>query len=181
MRLIKVTYRAVFEQPQGKLNPMGCKLPGPCPVEVYGGGQNWQVREIATSARRLCAKLGTFTSHERACNSLAEVFAHQTEPWQTWGTPPPERIGERTSERMLEPWEIAELSTSSGRKTFWKQAEDFTHILHAPTMDPGAKVPPAACGAKVRADCFINNKANVEPTCRKCAEVWRQHYQEKQA
>ena len=65
------------------------------------------------------------------------------------------------------------------KKSRGKSPRTFTHILHAPSIPPDAKVPPAACGAKVSAKAFINNKANVERTCEGCAQVWREHYKGK--
>jgi hypothetical protein len=57
--------------------------------------------------------------------------------------------------------------------------EDRTHIIHAPSIPPGARVPPAACGASVNAKCFISTKANIEPTCRGCKQVWEREYKGK--
>jgi len=171
MRAIKVTFRAVFEFPIGKLNPMGLHIPGHQPVEIFGGGERWQVREIATARRQVYAKLGKFMSVEHAKREVQAVFQQFREPWKPWGKPPDSPV-----EIMLTPYELADLAHG----TFgWIQDEDRTHIIHAPSIPPGAKVPPAACGASVNAKCFISTKANLEPSCRECAEVWRREYQGK--
>jgi hypothetical protein len=167
MRAIKVTYRAVFEQPIGKLNPMGARLPGPVSIEIFGSGERWQAREIAGGILTRLGKLGP-TSY--AQSEVAAVFERQTQAWQMWGTPPGE-----TAERMLTPEELADI----GGKVFFKQAEDYTHIIHAQSIPPGARIPPAACGAQVNAKCFISTKANVEPSCKGCAEVWKREYRNK--
>ena len=177
MRNIKVTYRAVFEQPIGVLNPMNLKLPGPCPVEVFGAADRWRVREIATVERRVYEKLGAFPSADAAKVVCQEAFQRQTELWQMWGTPPTE-VGPAKTERLIV---RAEVQIMTDGRVLWREPEDYTHILHAPTIDPKAKVPPAACGAKVPANRFISTKANLEPTCTECAEVWRVHYKDKTA
>ena len=87
-----------------------------------------------------------------------------------WGTPPGE-----AQERILTPEEVSVLDG----KLFFKQAEDYTHIIHAQTIPPGARIPPAACGVQVNTKCFISTKANVEPSCKACAEVWEREYRNK--
>lgn len=172
MRQIKVTYRAVFEQPIGPLNPMGMKIPGPQPVELFGKNENWQAREITTAHRHIFKKLGKFVSLAHAKNEVALAFKTKLQDWQIWGIPPEPASN---TERMLLPEEI-HICTEG---VYWLQAEDFTHILHAPTIPPGAKIPPAACGQQVNTKCFISTKANIEPTCKACAEVWRKEYKGK--
>ena len=178
MRTIKVTYRAIFEQPIGPLNSMGVKLPGIFPVEIFGTGEKWQAREIASPNRHVYAKLDKFASLHHGMTVVEQSFERQIEPWQMWGTPPSEehhgaQIG---VERLLLPDEVCDLGNG---KMGWRQAEDYTHIIHAPTIPDGARIPPAACGAKVKADCFISTKANVEPTCKECVKVWRREYKGK--
>lgn len=179
MRTIRVTYRAVFQQPIGELNPMGVKLPGDFPVELFQVGAKWQAREIASARRQVYEKLGKFASLENARTVLKQNFERCTEPWQIWGIPPMETTAQRDQigiERMLLPDEICSLGDG---KFGWYGPEDRTHIIHAPTIPSGARIPPAACGVKVNAKCFIDNRANVEPTCKGCAEVWRREYQNK--
>jgi hypothetical protein len=178
MRAIKVTYRAVFQQPQGpELNPMGLKLPGPFPVELFSRGEQWLAREIASPRRVTYDKLGKFVSLAAAKLAMKEVFEKQIADWQIWGVPPfgTQKDGQYT-ERMLTPYDIADLGNG---KFGWIDDEDRTHMLHGPLIDPKLKVPNAACGAQVNAKCFISTKANVEPSCRPCAEVWRKEYKNK--
>jgi hypothetical protein len=178
MRSIKVTYRAVFQQPIGALNPMGAKLPGAFPVEIFQRGASWLAREIQSPRRNVYEKLlGKFASLEHAKAEVCRSFEKQMQDWQIWGTPPqdgPALSDALSIERMLTPDEICDLGNS---QFGWIQAEDRTHILHGPLIDPKLKVPNAACGAQVNAKCFISTKANVEPTCKVCAEVWRKEYQ----
>jgi len=175
MRAIKVTYRAVFQQPIGKLNPMELKVPGEIPVEVFRTGNTWQARDVSRIANAF-TRLGKFFSADIAKSEVAAAFKHQLQDWQAWGIVPAAK-GTLTEERMLSPDEIV---IDDKGKAFFKQAEDYTHIIHAPTIPPGARIPPAACGAQVNANCFISTKANVEPTCKACAEVWRREYAGKQ-
>jgi len=174
MKNLRVTFRAIFEQPIGKLNPMGCNLPGPQPVEIFGQGEKWQAREIASPARVVYAKLGRFMSLDHAKREIEACFRWKRQNWQPWGEVPQSDHPELTEERLLTPYDFADCGDG---KYALLQDEDRTHIIHAPTIPPGAKVPPAACGASVNAKCFINNRANVEPSCKGCAEVWRREYQ----
>jgi hypothetical protein len=151
---------------------MGLKLPGPQPVEVFGGPNIWQVREIASPRRQVYTKLGRFVSLEHAKREVADHFARQLEPWQPWAARP----NDCGVEIMLTPYEVADLGEG---KFGWIQDEDRTHIIHAPTISPGAKIPPAACGASVNAKCFIDNRANIEPSCRACKEIWEREYKGK--
>lgn len=171
MKVIRVTYRAVFEQPNGDLNPMNLRLPGPCPIEVFQLGKLWKAREIATPQRQVHKKLGELANVDLQKARVEQSFERQIEPWQIWGTPPNEQ-----QERILQPEEIKHFPDGT---TGWREPEDYTHIIHAPSIPEGSRVPPAACGAKVKAECFISTKANIEPTCKGCAEVWRKEYQGK--
>ena len=178
MRAIKVTYRAVFQQPQSPmLNPMGLKLPGPFPVELFSRGNCWLAREIASPKRVIYERLGTFVSLAAAKFALADAFEKQVADWQLWGTPPHgtkaamESLNSngKSVEVLLTPYDVANLGDG---KFGWLDDEDRTHILHGPLIDPKLKIPNAACGAQVNVKCFISTKANVEPSCKACAEVW---------
>jgi len=176
MKSLRVSFRAVFEQPIGALNPMGARLPGPQAVEIFGNAGKWQAREIATPRRQVYTKLGKFASLTHAQSEVAGAFEKQLQPWQPWGTVPADGRTALTEERMLTPYDFVDC----GDSTFaLMQDEDRTHIIHAPTVPAGARIPPAACGAQVNAKCFINTRANIEPTCRGCAEVWRKEYRGK--
>jgi hypothetical protein len=155
---------------------MGVKLPGPFPVEIFGQGERWQAREIATAKRNLYEKLGRFGSLSHAKAEVSDAFEKQIEPWQLWGTMPANGNAAVTEERMLTPYDFIDLGNG---KFGMLQDEDRTHIIHAQSIPPGARIPPAACGAQVNAKCFISTKANVEPSCRGCAEVWRKEYRDK--
>ena len=83
MRAIKVTYRAVFQQPIGpELNPMGLKLPGTFPVEIFSRGEYWLVREIASARRQVYERLGKFVSLDAAKFGVRQVFQNMIESWQ---------------------------------------------------------------------------------------------------
>ena len=169
MRAIRVTFRAVFRQPIGALNPSGFKVAGPVAVELFGNEKRWQAREL--SQANVFTRLGRFVSLDHAMTTVESSFQERLEPWQMWGKGPNE-----LTEKLLTPYEVADLGDG---KFGWLQDEDRTHILHGPLIDPKAKVPNAACGASVNAKCFISTKANIEPSCRGCKQVWEREYKGK--
>jgi hypothetical protein len=180
LKLIKVTYRAVLYQPIRVLNPLELRMAGPVTVEVLCVGGTWRARNLDT--RQDYEKL--LLRHPSASAAMTAVdqnFRSRPNPWQMWGEAPDHPAAHLSAARPLEPREIALITKDGIERVYWKETEDYTHILHAPTMDPKTKVPPAACGISVKAEAFINNRANVEPTCLKCAQIWREHYQEKRA
>lgn len=180
MKQIKVNYRALFAQPIGVLNPSGFKMGGTFAVEIFGSKDNWQARSVGNLA--VYKKLAKFASAHNGRQVVEDSFAEKVTPWQIWGTPPMDAMMRRDFkpvEGLLDPSELQVMSDGS---VYWKEPDDYTHILHAPSHDPKIKgMPPAACGQKVHVKAFINNRANVEPTCKACAQVWREHYQEKSA
>jgi hypothetical protein len=181
MKLIKVTYRNVFTQPIGVLNPMNLKLPGEFPVEVFEVGSKWKIREIASPNRRVYEKLGEHVNARIAMERVEECFVSfrdvASKSWQVWATVPDDASPTLQTMRIVLPGEIAIVNKDGRERTYFREAEDYTHIIHAPTLDTKQRVPSAACGASVKADAFINNRANVEPTCTGCAVVWKEHYQ----
>lgn len=180
MRTISITYRAIFEQPRGPLNPMGLKLAGPQPVEVFRKGEHWYARELSTPRRNVLERLGKLPSADQARTTVELAFASTVIPWQIWGSPPSESTtirDFRPAERVLQPDEICDLGDG---KAGWYTAEDRTHIIHPPGYSEKFRVPPAACGATgLPSKCFVNNRANVEPSCKGCAEVWRREYKDR--
>lgn len=179
MRQIKVTYRAIFRQPTGVLNSMGAIMNGQYPVEVFGHGDKWQARNL--DGMGVFAKLSKFASAAHGRQVVEESFLYLDQAWQMWAALPytARQIleeGVSRDPRIIQPHEITVLGDG---KVLWKEPEDYLHIIHAPTLAPGERIPSAACGAKVKADCFISTKANVEPTCKACAEVWRREYKGK--
>jgi hypothetical protein len=179
VKTIPITFRAIFEEPTGPLNPLGCKIRGQQPVEVFRKGEFWYARELSTPKRNVFERLGKFNGSDSARQGVENSFVRRLQAWQVWGTPPtdePKAREFRPVDRVLLPDEFCDLGDG---KAGWYQAEDLTHILHAPTIPPKARVPPAACGAQVPAKCFINNRANVQPTCKECAQVWKENYKTK--
>jgi hypothetical protein len=152
------------------------RLPGTFPVELFQRGASWLAREIASPRRQGYDKLGKFASLEHAKAEVCRSFEKQVQDWQMWGMTPGNGVTDLSVEQMLTSYDVADL----GNGQFgWIQDEDRTHILHGPLIDPTAKIPNAACGARVNAKCFISTKANVEPTCKGCAEVWKREYRGK--
>jgi len=110
MKLIRVTYRATFQQPkQGPLNPMGCKITSPIPVEVYAAtitGSKWLARTIPLSnwdaPKPETWPLQHGATAEQMRLNVAEAFETQLTPWEMWGNP--ERI--TGLPRLLQPEEV---------------------------------------------------------------------------
>ncbi len=174
MRILKVTYRSIQEQPCGILNPSGFKLPGPRPVEVFCKGDKWFLREIESPRRVVYDKLGSFVNARAAMDATHTSFARMREAWQMWGTPPADK-----EPRIIGPDEIKILDTGV---VCWKEPEDFTHIMRTGpgfNTDGNARAFIAACEESLSPKHFISTKANVEPTCTICAEVWRREYKGK--
>lgn len=167
MKQINVTYCAIFRQPIGKLNPAGLRMNVECPVELFCKGDKWRLREISSPKRVVYEKLGEFSSAAQGKEITEASFESQVEGWQMWT----KRDGANV---QLSPEEVAELPDG---KIALKELEDYTHIIHAPQLNAKERIPRAACGASVDTKCFINNRANVEPTCRGCADVWKREYQ----
>jgi hypothetical protein len=152
-------------------------MKGAVPVEVFGNGERWQAREISPGKPpSVFSRLGRFTSAEHGKTEVEASFESFVKPWQMWGTVAGDGDKSLAVERMLTPYDVISLN---GGKWAALDPEDRTHIIHAPTIPPGARIPPAACGVSVNTKCFISTKANIEPSCRGCAEVWRKEYQGK--
>jgi hypothetical protein len=174
MRTIAITFRAVFEFPTGPLNPMGVRLAGPQPVEIFKKGEFWYARELSSPKRHVFERLGKFGASDSAKQGVEAAFLQFRQPWQVWGIPPKPPNGSpsyRPDERVLLPHEFTLLPDG---KAAWYTAEDQTHIIH---NAPAPHV--AACGEKLPSKCFINNRANVRPSCPGCAEVWEKEYKDK--
>jgi len=165
MKTIPITFRAIFEQPTGPLNPLGCKIPGPQPVEVFAKAGFWYARELSTPKRNVFERLGKSSGSDSARQGVENSFVRRLQAWQVWGTPPDSPVP-----RLLKPDEYADLGDG---KAGWYTAEDRTHIIH---KSDGSRNPPAACGQIVPRNTFLVNRANVEPSCPGCAEVWKEHY-----
>lgn len=185
MKTIRVAYRAVFEQPVGPLNPLKLTLPGPFPVEIFGAGEKWRAREIASSRRVVYERLSRFTDPEMGKQIVEAAFTRQVQPWQIWGIVPVtiEKLMEEgrpaTVERMLVPGvDICDCGNGAwGLYT----AEDFTHISHTGPENHSGGTPArtsyrAACGADVVHRKIVSTRANIAPSCRKCAEIYQARY-----
>jgi len=172
MRTIKVTYRAIFEQPIGALNPLGMKLPGQFPVEIFGAGDRWAAREIATARRQQYTRLPKFANPDSGKMVVTENFARQVQPWQIWGTPPRTEEGELQPERMLVPGvDICDLG--NGEWGFYGP-NDRTHISRDSRSRAGQWL--TACEAAVSHKLIVSLRAFIAPTCPKCAEIYNREY-----
>jgi len=97
MKLIRVTYRATFEQPKvGPLNPIDAHIRGPVAVEVYPVSGKWWARTPAPfQADSLDFRLAqnppwplvAVSTAERMREDVAAQFETQLTPWEMWGNP----------------------------------------------------------------------------------------------
>ncbi len=172
MKTIQITFRAVFEQPTGPLNPLGAKMPGAQPVEIFRKGEFWYARELSTPKRNVFVRLGNWSSSDAARQGVENSFVRRLQSWQVWGTPPDSPVPcPLTSDQ------ICDLGDG---KAGWYQPEDRTHIIDPPNIEGNPRIPPAACGATgLPSKCFVNNRANVRPSCKACAEIWERDYKTK--
>jgi hypothetical protein len=108
MRLIRVTYRATFQQPkQGPLNPMGLKIHFALFVEVYQTGvsstSGWGARTITNThqtSEPWPIQHGATADQMRA--NVIAAFETQLTPWEMWGNP----STKLDSPRLLQPEEV---------------------------------------------------------------------------
>jgi hypothetical protein len=89
MKLIRVTYRATFQQPKvGPLNPIGARIRGPVRVEVYPVSGKWWARTPTNgSAQNPAWPLVAVSTAERMREDVATQFEEQLTPWKMWGNP----------------------------------------------------------------------------------------------
>ena len=89
MRLIRVTYRATFQQPiTGPLNPIGARLNIPVAVEVYPLPNGWMARTPShAEAKNPPWPLIRMASSTQMCATVASYFEKQLTPWEMWGRP----------------------------------------------------------------------------------------------
>ena len=169
MRLIHVTYRAVFTQLKSSL----FKMNGPVNVEVIERYNQWVCQSPDTGVEFQFTKMPSAESAQKECASRFEKML--SDGWWIFGREPAVKGSKepRDGPRLLNPEEI---QITDG-KVYFLEANDFTHIFDPanPTRPTGDKDKSAlaACGQWPRIRNFISLKANVEPTCKGCAEVYR--------
>lgn len=79
---MRVTFRAVFMQPTGVLNPMGLKIPTPITVELYPGPSNsYRAREIDSKHRRSFRHVQRMANLEAAKSAIRASFTEQLTDW----------------------------------------------------------------------------------------------------
>ncbi len=176
MRTIRVTYRAVFAGPKPPINPSNWHIPGTFPVEIFQSGSHWKAREIATARRVVYTMLMDFGSAESGQKVVERAFATRLQDWQIWGTPPSSLLpaGFIAQERILVPG--VDICDCGNGEWGWYGPEDRTHIArpNAPTAHGKAQ---AACTAVVSTKIIVSTRANVEPSCPECAEIYRKEFQ----
>ena len=170
MRLIHVTYRAVFTQLKFSL----FKMNGPVNVEVIERYNQWVCQSPDTGVEFNFTKMPSAESAKTEAASRFEKMI--SDGWWTFGREPRpagQKGPREDGPRMLNPEEI---QIKDG-KVYFLEANDFTHIFNPTNPNPpsGNKDHStlAACGQYPRIRNFVSLKANVEPTCKACAEIYR--------
>ena len=88
MKLIRVTYRATFQQPKvGPLNPIDAHIRGPVAVEVYPVSGKWWARTPGQWAQNPPWPLVRVSTAEQMREDVAAQFEKQLTPWEMWGIP----------------------------------------------------------------------------------------------
>ena len=103
-----VIFRAVFEGPQGPLNPSGWKLPGPVWVEIFnhkvGPPAEWKARRPGTFGNAgLFEKITPQSGHTTLMNQIKSVyFGKQLESWKAFDA----TIADRPEELQVDEWAV---------------------------------------------------------------------------
>jgi hypothetical protein len=170
MRLIHVTYRAVFTQ----LKSSSFRMNGPVNVEVIERYNQWVCQSPDTGVEFNFTKMPSAESARKECESRFERM--MSDGWWIFGREPRpagQKGPREDGPRLLNPQEIQ----MKDGQVYFLEVNDFTHIFdpknpNRPTDDKD-KSAQAACGQYPRIRNFISLKANVEPTCKACAEIYR--------
>ena len=177
MRVIHVTYRAVFKRLKDTL----FKYSGPINVEVIQLGNGMWISQSPETGAQF-DKFTACASPESAKKEAACRFHEQVSEWSIFGKEPAPKGSKepRPPARQLLPHEI---QIKDG-KVFFLETDDYTHIMDpaVPSVtDRGVQGRPdmptgmAACGQWPKMKNFISLKANIPPTCKQCAEVYKSH------
>ena len=172
MRQIRVVYRAVFQQL--KSVAMICRAPVNVEVAQLGNGV-WISRSPDTG---VSFRFTECQSAEAARWEAEDRFVEMlSDGWWMLGKPP--------DGSLLRPLEPEEYTMKDG-KVYWYELNDFTHIMdpkrkltEVGSVIDKAKIWPAACGESPSVKRIISLKADIEPSCPKCAEVYRERYAKK--
>jgi hypothetical protein len=169
VRQIKVVYRAVFQQ----LKSVAMICRAPVNVEVAQSGGQWISRSPDTGVSFHFTECQSAEAAKKEAES--RFITMLSDEWAIFGKPPegPAAL------RLLEPEEY----TMKDGKVYWLELNDFTHIVDPKReltsigrINDKAKIWPAACGESPSVKQIISLKANIEPSCPKCAEVYRERY-----
>jgi hypothetical protein len=100
-----VIFRAAFEFPQGALNPLGWKLPGPVWVEIFhhkvGPPAEWKARR--PDNKNVFEKITPQSAHTTLMNQIKTVyFGKQLEAWRAFDA----TIAERPEELQADEWAV---------------------------------------------------------------------------
>lgn len=157
MKAIKVTYRATFEQPIGKLNPGGFKFKCAVDVEVYESkaGQ-WSARRPGTT--NVFAEIPVSQSSEGAQTAAAACFESRLHGWRMF--------------HGGEPLDPKDIKIQPDGRILMYEPDDFTHIGHPDGAGTDKRKARAACGLTFEYSRFASALENAPaPTCTLCAAV----------
>jgi hypothetical protein len=171
MRVIHVTYRAVFKRLKDTL----FRFDGPVNVEIYQQKDKWMARSPDTLVDFPFTACQSPESMKKEC--AARFEKQLSDKWWIFGKEPAPKGGSKgmgdNPVRELQPDEI---QIKDG-KVYFLETDDYTHIMDPknPAPRPSPASNPAACGQWPKMKNFISLKANIPPSCRQCAEVYKSH------
>jgi hypothetical protein len=155
MKAIKVTYRATFRQPIGKLNPGGFKFNSDVDVEVFESkaGQ-WSTRRPGTTS--VFKEIPTSVSSEGEKALAGSMFNEVVREWRMF-----------YQDKALN---AAEVKLQPDGRILMFEPDDFTHIGHPDGAGTDKKKARAACGVSFEYSRFASALENAPPpTCAICA------------
>lgn len=166
---MRVTFRAQFKGPIGKLNPSNWKIPNPAPmtVEVFRRGTKapitWHARECDTRRKIELAALGSGPTHGTMKDTVAAAFQAQVSPWALYDT----------DGNPLDPDLIEE--TPDGEF----QRKVVTHVGATPQPDTlPVNSWQTYCGIIVKAHEIRGKRGDVAPLCPECRKEYDRYKQE---
>jgi len=155
---MRVTFRAQFSGPTGKLNPSGWKIhqPAPITIEVFRRNKSWVARECDTKEKAELRKLGTAPTHGAMKDLVAENFERYLIPWAMFDTD-----GRRLDESLIQ---------EDPDGNFQKRLPTHCAAPNQAGM-PGNQFR-TECGIEVGAAQIRSKRGQNPPDCGECRIAW---------
>jgi hypothetical protein len=152
---VKVSFRASFSQPIGKLNPSGFKFPASdlFVIEVFQIGKVWYGRNVIGPI----PAFGKHATHGCAKDAVVECFTRQVSPWIFWDC---------LKDEVLDPATIEE----SPEGKFSRKI--ITHIAADNQNGAPGNYFHTHCGITVHAHLIRSKRSKDAPDCKECRVEW---------